>query len=235
MSVNSLHIDLPPDHGPSVIPWIVILSCAAVLLVLCSQLLSSIPASLQLQAQQRIDRIQYPDVAVAANGRTLELWGSININQSSRELVSQLESIKGVRQVHNALVVIDPSVLERQQAQRFSSSLAAIDVSNISFEPGSINFTAGSDSALSQLLSLMKESPSGRIRIEGHTDNTGPDTVNLRVSRERATAVANYLMARGIPADRLVVTGYGSTQPVAPNDTEAGRAQNRRIEINETN
>ena len=77
----------------------------------------------------------------------------------------------------------------------------------------------------------MSAHPETRIRIEGHTDDTGPETVNLRISRERAQAVANYLANRGISDNRLIAKGYGSTQPIDNATTEAARSRNRRIEI----
>ena len=73
--------------------------------------------------------------------------------------------------------------------------------------------------------------PETRLRIEGHTDNTGSEAANLRLSRERARAVASYLIARGISENRLIAKGYGSTQPIDDNSTDAGRGRNRRIEI----
>ncbi|MFK7860483.1 MAG: OmpA family protein [Granulosicoccus sp.] len=235
MSADSLHFELPPEERPSLVPWIIILACAAILMVLLSQLARQIPASLLQQAQSQLDSTTFPDLRLAANGRDLELSGAITIDQSTTSLIDGLRQINGVRDVREAIQVIDPAVASKARLARFAASLAAIDTSLLAFQPGSTSLTPESDNALVQLLTLLKEHPESRIRIEGHTDNTGPDTVNLRVSRERAGAVANYLMARGIPSDQLIVTGYGSTQPVADNETDSGRARNRRIEINPVN
>jgi outer membrane protein OmpA-like peptidoglycan-associated protein len=113
--------------------------------------------------------------------------------------------------------------------------LSAIDTSGVAFLPGSVAFTAASEAPLTQLQEVLEQYPQGRVRIEGHTDNTGPDSVNLRVSTERAAAVANYLTGRGISAEQVIVKGYGSTQPVDDNNTEVGRARNRRIEVSPVN
>jgi len=231
MRANSLQIDLPPEERPSLIPWIIILVCVAILLVLLSQLASRIPQSLQQQAQSLLDKRQYPDIELTANGRDIQITGRIATGTPIAPLINQLEQINGVRQVNDELRVYDPMLVAEASQALFGEKLAAVDTGSVAFQPGSINFTPGSNSALSQLLSLLKEHPGSRVRIEGHTDNTGPDTVNLRVSRDRASAVANYLMARGIPSERLVVAAYGSTQPIANNETESGRSQNRRIEI----
>jgi OmpA-OmpF porin, OOP family len=65
----------------------------------------------------------------------------------------------------------------------------------------------------------------------GHTDNTGTDAVNEKLSQKRADAVAQYFAKQGISADRISAKGFGSTQPIADNKTSAGRAQNRRTEF----
>lgn len=69
------------------------------------------------------------------------------------------------------------------------------------------------------------------VNIVGHTDNVGSDSYNMELSRKRADSVARYLQSRGVDWNRLVVSGAGKSQPVASNDTEAGRAENRRVEI----
>ena len=71
----------------------------------------------------------------------------------------------------------------------------------------------------------------GKIEIGGHTDADGQASANLDLSRRRAQSVAAYFEAAGISADRLNPTGYGSTVPVAPNDTAENKAKNRRIEF----
>ncbi len=69
------------------------------------------------------------------------------------------------------------------------------------------------------------------ISLAGHTDSVGSDSYNLNLSRQRAASVANYLIGRGVPSSRISVQGYGKTYPIASNDTDAGRAQNRRVEL----
>lgn len=232
MSSNLLQFDLPSHERPSLVPWLIAIVCACLLLAMTVQLARSIPAQLQFQAEQLLDTSVFPDVAVQASGRNLELSGTVTVDQSPALLAQRLEQIPGVHRVLDRLSIVDPAVEAAAQHEQFVQALAVIDITQVAFQPGSVSFTPESDAALAQLLSLLREYPEGRVRIEGHTDNTGPDVVNLRVSRDRAAAVANYLMARGIPADQLVVTGYGSTQPIADNTTEQGRTQNRRIEIN---
>lgn len=70
-----------------------------------------------------------------------------------------------------------------------------------------------------------------KVEIAGHTDSRGRDSVNLKLSQSRAEAVRNYLIAKGISAERLTAKGYGEARPVADNKTEAGRYKNRRVEL----
>jgi OOP family OmpA-OmpF porin len=73
--------------------------------------------------------------------------------------------------------------------------------------------------------------PEVRVEVAGHTDSTGSAATNVRLSEARAAAVRAYLARRGVAPDRMVARGYGSSRPVAPNATAAGRARNRRVEL----
>ena len=85
---------------------------------------------------------------------------------------------------------------------------------------------------LDGVVDLLKESRGiSKVRVEGHTDSKGSDAYNMRLSQRRANAVRDYLIARGIEADRLVAVGYGESRPVDTNDTPEGRARNRRVEF----
>ena len=89
-----------------------------------------------------------------------------------------------------------------------------------------------SDSAeLDPIAEAIKACPTAKITVIGHTDNTGNDAINNPLSANRAKAVADYLIAQGVAADAVNSRGAGSAEPVASNDTEEGRAQNRRTEI----
>ena len=77
----------------------------------------------------------------------------------------------------------------------------------------------------------MNENPNMKIQISGYTDNVGTPADNLKLSNGRALSVVNYLIAKGVKKDRLSYKGFGETNPVATNDTEEGRALNRRTEL----
>lgn len=98
------------------------------------------------------------------------------------------------------------------------------------FDSGRATIQAESFPQLDNVVEFMEHMPSARIRIEGHTDNVGNPQRNQALSEERAQAVRTYLMEHGIDGDRVEAVGFGDTRPVASNDTDDGRAQNRRIE-----
>jgi OOP family OmpA-OmpF porin len=77
----------------------------------------------------------------------------------------------------------------------------------------------------------MREDPTLRVSVEGHTDSVGSDAYNMRLSERRAVSVRDYMIAEGIAADRITTRGLGKSHPVATNDTAEGRAENRRVEI----
>lgn len=101
-------------------------------------------------------------------------------------------------------------------------------VNDINYATNSAVIEKASEFVLDELTTFMKENPSVRIEIQGHTDNVGSMGDNMALSQDRAFTVKTYLESKGISGGRLSAKGYGPTQPVADNGTEAGRAQNRR-------
>lgn len=105
-----------------------------------------------------------------------------------------------------------------------------LSAATIEFDTGSTSIGATSDNSLTAIARAITYC-SGVLRIEGHTDNVGRDAPNAVLSRKRAEAVRAALIARGVPAERLVAEGFGAAKPVATNNNDGGRARNRRIEI----
>lgn len=102
----------------------------------------------------------------------------------------------------------------------------------ILFDVNSANIRNESAAALEEIGAMMEEHSDLRVSIEGHTDSDGDDAHNMALSEQRATAVRDYLIENyGIDASRLEAKGYGETVPVAPNETPAGKQENRRVEI----
>jgi OOP family OmpA-OmpF porin len=102
---------------------------------------------------------------------------------------------------------------------------------SIEFETGGDKLTAPSQQALDGVLSLLKDVKGVDIEVQVHTDNVGDRTANLQLSRGRAEAVKAYLATKGADAKRLRARGFGDGRPLAPNDTPANQAKNRRTEF----
>jgi OOP family OmpA-OmpF porin len=103
--------------------------------------------------------------------------------------------------------------------------------SRIRFESGKADISPDSAGLLDRLIETALRCPNATIEIAGHTDSAGDEAANQALSEKRADAVMDYLVKAGLPASRFLAVGYGSTQPLTGNDTEEGKAQNRRIEF----
>jgi len=109
---------------------------------------------------------------------------------------------------------------------------SALNLEIINFSSGSAQIPDYSAPFLDKAAEIIKVGPSGMtIEVAGHTDNTGDAASNLALSQQRADAVRNYLIQKGVPAAELTAKGYGDTKPVATNETEEGKFRNRRIEF----
>lgn len=106
-----------------------------------------------------------------------------------------------------------------------------IALRNVFFETGRWEILPESEYELAKVVDLLTKNPTLKIELGGHTDNVGRPEANQHLSEQRAKAVYDYLINKGIPSNRLSYKGYGETQPVATNDTDEGRRENRRTEI----
>ena len=104
-------------------------------------------------------------------------------------------------------------------------------LNNILFETGKSILTSGSFTELDRLLNIMQDNPQMKIEISGHTDKTGSEPLNFKLSQDRAKAVVEYLIQKGIDRSRMEFRGYGSLQPISDNTTSMGRTKNRRVEF----
>jgi len=106
-----------------------------------------------------------------------------------------------------------------------------VQFKSVLFDNAKASIRAESYSTLDNVASIMQEYPRSRFLIEGHTDSRGRDAYNQKLSDERAASVLNYLIGKGISSSRLQSKGFGETQPIASNDTAAGRQENRRVQL----
>jgi len=132
--------------------------------------------------------------------------------------------VKGDISVKPAVAPVDATVCQ----QLFSDLLAK---GKIRFDSGRATIDPDSAGLLDRLIETALRCPNVNIEISGHTDADGEDSFNRTLSEKRAQAVTDYLVKAGLPANRFTPVGYGSAQPVASNDTDEGKAQNRRIDF----
>lgn len=108
---------------------------------------------------------------------------------------------------------------------------ATIDLKNIFFASNEYELLPASAVELEALYALLRENSTLKVEISGHTDNVGSENANQLLSEKRAASVVNFLLSKGISKDRLIYKGYGESAPIASNDTEDGRALNRRTSV----
>jgi len=102
----------------------------------------------------------------------------------------------------------------------------------ILFDTGKSSIKAESTSVMVDIIQILNEYPTAKFTVEGHTDSVGSAKLNQKLSDSRANSVRDFLIDKGIGADRLTAKGFGEETPIASNRTRAGRADNRRVEIN---
>ncbi|WP_418497688.1 OmpA family protein [Flagellimonas sp.] len=102
----------------------------------------------------------------------------------------------------------------------------------ILFDTGKSSIKAESTSVMVDIIQILNEYPNAKFTVEGHTDSVGSESLNQKLSEERANSVRSFLIDKGISSSRLTAIGYGEAKPIATNNTAAGRKQNRRVEIN---
>jgi outer membrane protein OmpA-like peptidoglycan-associated protein len=121
--------------------------------------------------------------------------------------------------------------LKNATVERVGEGIKITFDSGILFDVNSHSLKAETQSNLVDLARVLKKYEDTNILIEGHTDNTGTDSYNKTLSEQRAEEVSAYLKTQGVTGGRITNHGYGEEQPIAENDTEAGRTQNRRVDV----
>lgn len=106
-----------------------------------------------------------------------------------------------------------------------------VRLNNIFFDTGKSELRPESGPELDRLVTTLNEAPKMVIEVRGHTDNTGSNEINAKLSQDRADSVREYFISKGIEPDRVASKGFGESKPVATNDTDEGRQQNRRVEF----
>ncbi len=118
------------------------------------------------------------------------------------------------------------------QVKKDGNNLKLIMPGNITFPSGQFDLKSSFFKTLNSVALILKEFDKSKIAVSGHTDSNGDASKNNILSQERAGAVAEYLASQGVDSSRISAFGAGSSQPIASNKSDAGKAQNRRVEIN---
>ncbi|MFG1479097.1 OmpA family protein [Xanthobacter sp. V4C-4] len=184
-----------------------------------------LPAALAGLAQ--LSRVANGELTLADT--QLRLAGAALGGRAAREIEDELKrALKPPFAAEAVLDVAAPGALVgARECQGLLSDL--MGRGTILFESGSARIDQHSLGLLDRLVFALQRCPASVVEVSGHTDNVGEAAANLRLSEARAAAVVAFLAEAGIAHERLAASGHGATQPVASNDTDAGRAQNRRI------
>lgn len=178
------------------------------------------------------DGSSIPDFSLTVYGNTITLAGTA-ASQAQKDTVSQ----EAVRTWSNLNVVDKLAVnapVPAPPGGPCADLQAAINAATggpITFGNDGLSLTPADTQMLTQVSDRLRACPTAHATINGYTDTSGTEAVNLPLSSQRAQRVADFLVAHGVAASQLVVKGLGSVNPVAPNDTPDGRAKNRRVEI----
>jgi outer membrane protein OmpA-like peptidoglycan-associated protein len=148
--------------------------------------------------------------------------------------LARIEAERAQREAEQAQLRVEnlQQQLGELQAKTTTTERGTIlTLDSVLFETNKATLKSGALENLYPLVTFLRENPERTIMIEGHTDSTGDENYNLELSQQRAESVGEFLMQNGIEPNRIMARGYGETSPVAPNDTAAGRQQNRRVEL----
>ena len=166
----------------------------------------------ELQSQAKAEALKEKELAEAEKAK--ESKSLDNLRQQQVEFQLKL----------TALTVKYLNIREDQRGM-------IVSLSGVLFDVDKFNITLGGAEKISTLAQLLKNFPDRKILVEGHTDNTGTAAYNQALSEKRATTVENCLVENGVGKERIESTGFGEDKPVVTNATEAGRLQNRRVDV----
>ncbi|MGH1367827.1 MAG: OmpA family protein [Maritimibacter sp.] len=165
---------------------------------------------------------------VVLNGVTGNTRANAEISRILSEKLGEAEDFRVNVTYDEAL---DPTAALPEPEECVAMINAALNKSKITFAPGSVAIEASAASTIDAIAEILKSCPDVPMEIGGHTDSQGSEGLNKSLSQQRANSVLNTLLARRILTGNLTAHGYGEEQPIADNETEAGREANRRIEF----
>jgi outer membrane protein OmpA-like peptidoglycan-associated protein len=147
--------------------------------------------------------------------------------QASRQASEAAARARAAEQAKTAELANELASLKAQQTDRG----LVLTVGDMLFDVGKTEMGPGAQRSIDKLAEFLKAYPKRAVLVEGHTDNIGDEEFNVKLSQQRADAVRDRLVAKGIAAQRIRTKGYGPKFPIVDNNTAAGRQQNRRVEV----
>lgn len=190
------------------------------------------------EAEQTLRRAESTETVVDMNSKAyiannqVKTAEAVTSQKMAEARIAELTAIRDRVQleVRDSELASTREALAELQAKQTSRG-TVVTLGSVLFATGRSELLPGAQASVDRLARYLTENATKTALIEGHTDSTGSDTTNLRLSQDRADAVRMALLSRGIDPMRITATGLGSSRPVAPNSTVEGRQQNRRVEI----
>jgi outer membrane protein OmpA-like peptidoglycan-associated protein len=184
------------------------------------------------EAQRALEEKEDAEMKEAESARAAQL--SAEEAEQARRLAksraSEAEFAK--REAELASQQIDSLTRQLENLQlRETESGVVVTLGDVLFASGQAELVEGGRSSLEEVVDLLQTEPDKKIRVEGHTDSSGETEANLLLSEKRAQAVRESLISLGVDAERVTAMGMGEDFPIASNDTEEGRARNRRVDV----
>jgi len=185
-------------------------------------------------AERDIDKLNVEKAEMNAKKQTLEaerarVAAAAETEKAAKaKSAAEMEAAKAAKaKAESDQLMKELASLKAQQTERG----IVLTIGDVLFATGKADLSANADKSVAKLAEFLKKNPNRNVLIEGHTDSVGKDDSNLALSQKRADSVKAKLVADGIEAGRITTVGYGKKFPVASNDTKAGKAQNRRVDV----
>lgn len=222
------------------IPALLVVVALTALVILFRQ--PVIETDLLQRTRQALSEEGLPADGIYFDGRDGVLTGEVDNQEVSAQVENVVQQVYGVRDVTNQLAIKPGSHsgeltavgVEAAKGLHVPSKrypVEQVDLSQVQFAYAKAELDGEAMNALESVAVLLRQNPDQVIEVSAHTDSQGTALGNLAVTNARANVVREYLLSKGVNATQVIARGYGSMRPIADNDTDEGRLQNRRIEM----
>jgi len=185
-------------------------------------------------AERNIDKLNVEKAEMNARKQTLEAERARKAAAAETEKAAKAKSAAEMEAAKAAKAKAESDQLTKElanlKAQQTERGIV-LTIGDVLFATGKADLSPDANQSVAKLAEFLKKSPNRNVLIEGHTDSVGKDDSNLALSQKRADSVKARLVGEGIAPARITTVGYGKKFPVASNDTKAGKAQNRRVDV----